>query len=304
MFFLHGREPMQTMRDNCREVTFYTVEKNELLAVSNREFTVIFNQNWAWTLSSIMFKGKKINTATGATGTVIHWINPETGKLDWAGTGHGRETVEAVDLIVDGITNRLVVGGKNVYDQTKKINGQKISLVKQSVIGPISHEARFDLPATGNYYIVTQRYHFNESVDAGRFEGGYTFMQMMPRTMNEWLALADNGSMQTGRIDVAAIDADEKSKITSIQWGSIKALVCYSLEWRTGIAYAYAKEYPGKNNIHQRPRKDIKYYGSLMTNICYNAGDKLEFRLKIVPFEAKPNEWKEKGKALAMEAGF
>lgn len=296
--------------DSARLIAFYSVKypelESEILSVSNREFTVTFIKSMAWTLHSIAFKGKAVNLGQGsaATGTVISWLTPKTGKLDWAGTGHGRETVNEVVLIVDGTTNRLVTRGKDVYDRTKTFSGRKISLLKQSTIGPFSHEAQFDLPATGSYYVVTQRYRFNESVTTNRFSGGYTFMQMMPRTMNEWITLAADGTTKEGRVDAAAIDADEKSRQTVVPLGAFKALVCYSPEWKMGVAYVFAQEYSGDNHINQRPRKDIKFRASLMTNTCYNASDKLEFHLKVAPFEADPTEWKEKGKTLGMKTGF
>ena len=118
----------------------------ERLVVSNGRMTVSFVKHHAWNVSEIIYQGRVLGQASGATGTVITWDGKHVG------TGHGGEAVRELVLSVGDHEITLVGEGQERYDRSSQYEGSKLRLHKRSTIGPFVYEATFDFPAGGDFY--------------------------------------------------------------------------------------------------------------------------------------------------------
>ena len=177
---------------------FFGIGKHDndvLLKVEDPEFAVAFRQVAAWTVSTLDFKGKRIGTPSGATGTVIQVYSPAKKKIDWLGTGHGGEVLEEVTLLLDGKEVPLVAAGKDVFSRAATHTGHKVELLKKSVLGPVRYQAHHEIPAGASQYTSTFRGTVTEDLTPERFAQGHTFMHMMPCEMNEWMTFSEGGAV-------------------------------------------------------------------------------------------------------------
>lgn len=268
-------------------VKWVSGQKNRpVISVSNRQLDVAFMPLHAWNISSIDYDGRKIGSPTGATGCVIHW----DGKA--VGTGHGDENVSAVALHVDDMTIPLVTDGKTVYEKDRTYSGKRISLRRESAIGPFDVKVRFDFSEGENSYITRIEFTAREQVTAKRFEGyRYVFMHMMPEQMSCYAVFKAD----------ASIDGEHSGKASGKRMFDnlpFKALACYAPDWQTGIAYIYPEAYPGGNHMIARAGKDNKFRAILFPKEEYATGENFSFTLKVTPFHAQAEDWQDVAKKI------
>lgn len=290
-----------------REIKFFDGPKKWIfyMSISNQDFSVDFIKSHCWNISSVQFKGRTINIPSGCTGTVLQWKDG-TNNFQWAGTGHGKETVQDAYLMVDGKKVDVNVNGKDVYDKTQTLTGHKASFIRKGLIFSFQNEEQFDFPADGNFFIATHRYKLLSTVTTNQWQGGaYTYMQMMPRKLNHWLAVLPDGLVREGKIEE---NPPAGTRQSTIEFGKVKAMACYSPEWKIGIVYAFPVESPGRCHLNDRPGKDIKFRSGFPPELGdkteFKDGETFEFKMKVIPFEATPEEWKKKAGELSRESGF
>ena len=277
-------------------------ENDVLLKVEAPDFAVSFRQLAAWTVGTFDFKGKRIGTPSGATGTVVQVYDPAKKKLDWLGTGHGGEVVQQVTLLLDGKEVPLVAEGKDVFSRAATHSGRRVELLKKSVLGPIRYEAHHVMPAGTSHYLSVFRGTVTEDLSAERFNQGHTFMHMMPCEMNEWIVFSEGGHVLKEGVVEEGSSVSPPGK--TVLFKDLKAAACYSPAWKIGVAYVFPQAYPGESHLQSRPGKDLKFRAGLLGAAYSKAGSTFEFKLKVLPFEAAPADWKTRAKALAAETGF
>lgn len=284
--------------DGERRITFTRAAKKGtvLLSVASDTFAVTFNTRHAWNVGSITYLDHIIGLASGATGTVIHW----DGKA--VGTGHGGELVESVSLLVDGREVPLVTAGKNVFTLKDEHTGKSIALTKRSTIGPLRLVGRFEFPVAGDGYVVTQSYEVMEDITPERFTGyKYTFMHMMPETFTDWQTFRADGTTHTGS-NAPGKTTEPRDPDAEINT-PFQAIACFSPEWSLGVAYVYPREYEGSNHLLHRGGEDNKFRAMLFRD-SYRAREKFEFKLRVAPFAAGVDDWKNAAKKLASDVHF
>lgn len=263
----------------------------ERMIVASPNLTVTFIRNHAWNVSEIIYQGRNVGQASGATGTVVTW----DGKP--VGTGHGGEVVHELVLAVDGRPVMLIADGQDRYDRTAEYGGAKLRLDKRSTIGPFAYEASFDFPEHGDFYATEVRFTAREKITPERFVGyRYVFMQMMPGLFTQYATVTGDGSVRRGTVEPLP---DPKRQKYVFEAESFRALVCYAPEWKTGIAHVYPRQYAGTNHLLNRGKKDIKFRAMLLAD-HYELGETAEFRMKVIPFAAEAGRWEIAGKTLAL----
>jgi len=274
--------------DDSRSISFERLPKKNsvLLAIRSDALSVTFNQQHAWNVAEIRFKDRIVGQISGATGTVIHW----DGKA--VGTGHGGEVVESLTLTLDGREVPLVQNGKAAFKMTDTHSAREVVLTRHSIIGPLRVQARFEFPAGAAHYVVTQSYEVMEAITPERFAGyKYTFMHMMPLAFTHWQTFRADGTTRSGQ-NTATQEKKPRNPDDEINT-PFRALACYAPEWRTGIVYAYPREYEGSNHLLHRAGEDNKFRAMLFRESGYAKGETFEFQMKVTPFEAAPESWQE-----------
>ncbi|MCA1808818.1 MAG: hypothetical protein LC725_05105, partial [Lentisphaerae bacterium] len=286
--------------------------QTNFLVVEGRNLQVRFADAAAWTIFDMHWRGREVGRHSGATGSVIQWQEdaPRRSVDDipdrpcckryggplrqTIGTGHGGEIVRRITVYAESeppdptahrhpcdINPReipIVAEGELVAETNRSVDGTRIRVRKESIIGPFDHEATFDFSSAFPGFAVTHRFRANAAMARGHFAGyRYTFMFMLPETYDRYLIV--NGDDRTEQ----AIITPAAGKLLN---QSFRALACISPTDQTGIAYVYPEAYPGSNHINVRPGKDRKFRADLFRD-HYEVGEVSEFNLRIIPFEAQ-----------------
>jgi|GEM_PF-6481069 len=275
----------------AKQIRTYT-KRYKVLEIENDTLSVDFSIRTFWTVHEIFYKGTRVNQSSGATGTVIHWDG------EAIGTGHrGKkrsEELHEVMLTVDGTSHTLFADGAQKVPKDFVASGRQITLLKKSVIGPLRHEAQFDFDMAGKYYIATHRFEVIETITPERFKGyRYVFMQMMPKDMSLWRLFGSDHEPGHGEASRPDPQLDKKKQTKLFDRVPMKALACYSPTNKVGIAYVYPEKYPGVNHYLDRFWKDNKFRGILFEKDSYEVGEKFEYRMRVQPFSAAPDNWQQ-----------
>ncbi|MBN1294208.1 MAG: hypothetical protein JXB48_20400 [Candidatus Latescibacteria bacterium] len=257
------------------------------LVVESRNLLVDFSKSQAWTIRNIKYMGKEIVGEHGANGTVVS-AEPkkELNTTDrWHGTGHGKEDVSSFTVVIDNIPQEFHAG--------MTFSGNEIKLRKESIMGSLGHTAEITFPKTGDYIIEKHSYLVLDDFKE-RFYFVYAFMHCNANVLNQWLALLEGGKELEGK-------AGKQDNSFSLQQ-DIKAIIFYGEEPGKGVVYEYPEVYKGagtfKNSIWDREHDNKLYFRPDITVNDFNPGDRFEFVMKVTPFPAQPNDWKEKGRSL------
>lgn len=263
------------------------------LSVTDDTISVDFRASTAWTISRIAYRDVPLVGARGSQGTVITLA----GK-GFVGTGHGGEEVR-----------RFFVRGEGREIDVKpglSLRGREVALVKESILGPLEHRAEVVFPAEGNSILYRYTYRVREGI--GDLQRMYAFMHCVDNAFDEYMALLPDGTIREERLngDDGAFTLGE----------DVKSVVYYNADQKLGMAFVYPEVYPGARKWIGRRKHfvgtfiwDRKYDNKLYFNSDagereYAVGDEFAYRLKLTPFTAGPDEWKETGKTLSAEVGF
>jgi len=268
-------------------VRMFQKQQQNRFSVESGTLFVDFLEQHAWTIRNIRHRGDEIVGEHGANGSVVN-AKPEAdakSKDPWIGTGHGKEKVQQLTILVDGQERPYQPGGT--------CSGQVVVIRKISNMGPLDHEAEITFPVSGDRIIERHAYKVVEDLGR-RFNFVYAFMHCNNNALDQWLALAGKDKEMGGRVN------QDDGQFSLKQ--DARVVIFYSAAMRKGVVYAYPEVYEGeadfKNAIWDR-KGDNKLYFRPAVGKKYGVGDRFEFRLQVVPFSAEPDDWKDKAKKLA-----
>lgn len=247
--------------------------KNGLLTITTPKCELIFAEKPAWTIRQMSYNGKLLLSQTGAFGTVAN--SKGTG---WEGTGHGHETVEKVELEVDGKPHSLQEG--------LAVTGSVFALHKQSRFGPYRHTAITTLDGE----TLHEKFGYEVVEDDSKLNFIYAFMHCMTNTTDLWKAQLADGTLERGEFR----DDNSFSLQKDARW-----IIAYSSSDQMGIVYLYPETYEGtdgfSNSFWNRPRDNKLYFRPKLPR---GIGTKFGYEITLRPFNAAPDEWEKNARSL------
>ena len=260
-------------------------------AVTGAAMKVNFRKSTAWTVSQISYRDQLLVQGRGSNGTVIAFPK-------FIGTGHGGEEVHRFFFRCDG----------DDYEpgDVSEFGGEEIKAIKESTIGPFKHRAEIIFPAEGDFILHRYQYRITEPLDDLNLM--YAFMHCVHNDFKEYIALLPDSNVKEERLD------DDDGSVTLQE--DVKAVVYYSDAHELGMAFVFPEVYRGaheyvagqkeyiSNFIWDRSYDNKLYFNSGVREKGLGVGDEFEYRLKLTPFAAAPDEWKEIGLELAADKDF
>lgn len=249
-----------------------TVKKG-LLTITTPAHQLVFAEAPAWTIRQMSYNGQLLLSQTGAFGSVAN--SKGTG---WEGTGHGYETVEKIELEVDGKFHPL--------EEELSVSGTTFTLHKQSRFGPYRHTSTIRL--SGN--TLHEKFDYEVVEDDSRVNYIYAFMHCMTNTTSVWKARLADGSIKEGKF----LDDNSFSLKKDALW-----IAAYSNADQLGVVYTYPQAYKGTadfaNAFWNRPRDNKLYF---RPEIPRGIGTKFSYEITLHPFNASPEDWEERVAAI------
>ncbi|MEN3943520.1 hypothetical protein WJU23_19635 [Prosthecobacter sp. SYSU 5D2] len=249
------------------------------VTVETQDMKVEFACDRAWTISTIVYRGKVITGRPGFYGTVAALEGAR-----WIGTGHnegGVEKVESAVLTVDGKPCELT--DKAAYQ------GRRAVLKKHSMIGSIRLVATYIV--TENSVLEEHQYEMTQEIKVGRM---YAFMHPFMPATTEWMAETIKGEIIEGRFDSKGghqLDQD-------VRWTAIYDPTAghVTLAW-------LPQPLPGPSPKTFYWDKTVyhKLYNQVWSGATVPAGTKAQARIIIRPAETDETSWKQRAKELVQE---
>ena len=250
--------------------------KPGVLGVSRGAYRVMFSEKAAWTIQQMSFNDKLLLSPTGAFGTVA-----ASKKIGWQGTGHGGETVEKIELDVDGKSFPL--------DEKLNASGKVFALKKQSRFGPFLHHSTITLDGK----TLREKHEYEIVEDDSELVFIYAFMHCMTNKTNQWLAQPETGETIKGEF----LDDNSFTLEKDVRW-----VAAYDSADEMGLVYMYPQTYKGMapfhNSFWNRPR-DNKLY--LRPEIPKGIGEKFSFEITLQAFSAAPERWEASARTVVDE---
>jgi hypothetical protein len=250
--------------------------KPGVLTIERGDYRITFSEKAAWTIERMFYNDKLLLSPTGAFGTVA-----TSKKIGWQGTGHGGETVEKIELVVDGKTFPL--------DENLNASGKTFVLKKQSLFGPFRHHATLTLDG----HTLHEKHDYEIIADDSQLVFIYAFMHCMTNKTDKWMA-------QTAEDGVLHGEFTDDNKFTlgkDARW-----IAVFDSADEIGLVYMYPEIYKGmapfRNSFWNRPR-DNKLY--LRPEIPKGIGEKFSFEITLQAFSAAPDKWEESARAVIAE---
>jgi len=279
-------------------------EQGNWFSVESDLLYVDFMEAWSWTIRNIRYMGDEIAGEYGAHGSVVR-VDTGTGPKDYYyyGTSHGFETVRECSILVDGKDQEISLG--------KTCSGREVIVRKESNLGPLDHQMEVTFPASGDHIIEKHSYTVVEDLNE-RFSFLFAFMHENSKAFDQWLAVLPDGEELEGEL---------RNRVPGrISLGrDIKSVIFYSSTMKKGATFVYPQIYKGAGRLECEMKEgETKHFGTsivdMMANVGnsklyfrpevkgmgYEVGDRFEYRIKVIPFSAEPDEWRAKGKALAV----
>ncbi|MFD1631276.1 hypothetical protein [Pseudopedobacter beijingensis] len=163
------------------------------LLVTAGDYKIRFAERMSWTFRDITYKGKKVNATSGAQQSVLHEIKTPEGVDKFLGTGHRKEKIESIEVIVLD-KKKKVIGVYPVQEGMKITEGDSYIIHKKSKfiseIGGLYylHDSKITVSNNG----VMQDYKFQAvSDDYSNVDFMYVFMHIFPKSTTNWI-VGDN----------------------------------------------------------------------------------------------------------------
>jgi len=278
-------------------------EQGNWFSVESDLLYVDFMEAWSWTIRNIRYMGDEIAGEYGAHGSVVR-VDTGTGPKDYYyyyGTSHGFETVRECSILVDGKDQEISLG--------KTCSGREVIVRKESNLGPLDHQMEVTFPAFGDHIIEKHSYTVVEDLNE-RFSFLFAFMHENSKAFDQWLAVLPDGEELEGEL---------RNRVPGrISLGrDIKSVIFYSSTMKKGATFVYPQIYKGAGRLECEMKEgETKHFGTSIVDMMvgnsklyfrpevkgmgYEVGDSFEYRIKVIPFSAEPDEWRDKGKTLAV----
>lgn len=275
-------------------------EQGNWFSVDNQILYVDFMEAWSWTIRNIKYMGDEIAGEYGAHGSVVRMdTGPGPKDYYYIGTSHGFETVRSFSILVDGKQQQ--------YEPGATCSGKQIIVRKESNLGPLDHKMQVMFPASGDHIIEQHSYKVVENLNES-FTYLFAFMHCNNSALDQWLAVLAGGKELEGKLlnrgaSRLAVERD------------IKSLILFSRTMKKGVTFVYPEIYRGApkleselpqgttehfgNTIVDRKNDNKFYFRPEVKGMGYEVGDVFEYSIKVIPFSAELDEWKDKGRQLA-----
>lgn len=291
------KEDNPKIEDPIWTIKMFQKEEGNWFSVESKTMYVDFMEEWAWTIRNIRYMGDEIVGESGAHGSVVR-MDTGLGPKDYyyIGTSHGHEIVKKFSIFVDGKEQQ--------YNSGAICSGKKVIIRKESNLGPLDHIMEITFPVSGNYIIENHSYKVVGDLNKG-FSFLFTFMHVLNKEFDQWLAELDAGKEIEGKIPNKC---DSRLALES----DFKMLILYSQSMKKGVTFVYPEIYKGAdkisaemklgttthfgNSIVDRKDDNKLYFRPEVKEIGYKVGDTFDYSIKVIPFSAEPDEWKIKGK--------
>ena len=276
-------------------------DQGNWFSVESETLYVDFMEAWSWTIRNIKYRGDEIAGEHGAHGSVVR-VDTGAGPKDYhyIGTSHGLETVREFSILVDGRERQTTPG--------KVCSGREVVVRKASNLGPLDHEMEITFAGSGDGLVEKHSYKVAEDLN-GRFTYLFAFMHCNNSALDQWLAVPADGKELEGELPNRG---DSRLALER----DVKSLILYSRAMRKGVTFVYPEAYKGAcqieseisqgttghfgNCIVDRKNDNKLYFRPEVKKMGYKPGDVFGYSLRVIPFPAEPDEWRTKGKALAV----
>ena len=250
--------------------------KELLLTITTPTHEILFSEGPAWTIRQMSFNGKLLLSQTGAFGSVA-----SSKGIGWEGTGHGHETVEKIELEVDGKTH--------VPAEGLEVSGEKFVLKKQSRFGPYRHNAVITLDGKN----LHEKFDYEVVADDSKLSFIYAFMHCLTNKTDKWMAQPAEGEVLRGEF----LDDNSFTLKKDVRWVSV-----YSSADEMGLVYMYPQVYKGTsdftNSFWNRPRDNKLYF---RPELPRGIGQKFGYEVTLQAFNAAPDKWEERAGEVVAE---
>lgn len=225
------------------------------LQVTAGDYTMVFSERKSWTFREIIFKDIAVTSPNGAHQAVLREKQTPQGMDRFLGTGHRREQIESMEVIVLDPTGK-VINTFPVAPGLKLNEGDSYVIHKKSKfhseVGGLYylHDAKITISRAG----IKQDFSFKAVADDySNVDFMYAFMHMFPKTATSWLAGDDREI-----IDQGEFLSDRSFTLNK----DIRYLLVHDPQQKTGVAVIYPEVYPGykKKNTFWNRERDSKHY--------------------------------------------
>lgn len=263
------------------------------LLVTAGDYKIRFAERMSWTFRDITYKGKKVNATSGAQQPVLNELKVPDGVDRFLGTGHRKEQIELIEVIVLDKNNQ-VTGTYEVKEGLKITAGESYIVHKKSrffsEVGGLYylHDSKITVSPSG----IKEDYSFKaEADDYSNVSFMYVFMHIFPKTTTKWLAGGNDG----GIIEEGEFIADNSFTLQK----DFRFCLIYNPTEQLGISLVYPETYVGvgmKNAFWNRPN-DNKHY--LRIDPKRTKGDEFTYSAMLRVFEVQnENDFKTEGLQL------
>lgn len=260
------------------------------LNVAVGDYQVRFVKRAAWTLGAMSYRGHELLTETGAFQSVLNVQVEATGDQrpdPWIGTGHGKERIVSLSLVVDDQVHAL---GEEMVE-SEAWTGRRFTLVKVSDLGPFRHTARVTLDESG----LHEDLHFDFQGPAMPVNFLYVFMHCFSKSLEQWRTGMPDGQEQHG----VFLSDNSFSLAQDIRWAAL-----FAPELGVGVAYAYPQAYAGlppfRNSFWNRPRDNKLYLRVLPPQ---ERGVSFGYQVRLQGFAAAAEGWDVTARSVAKKIG-
>lgn len=250
------------------------------LLVTAGDYKIRFAERMSWTFRDITYKGKKVNATTGAQQPVLHEIKTPEGVDKFLGTGHRKEQIELMEVMVLNKKNKVIATypvqeGLNITEGESYIVHKKSKFFSE--IGGLYyiHDSKITVSNNG----IKEEYQFEATADDySNVDFMYVFMHMFPKTTTNWLVGDDSKVFEKG------VFLSDKSFTLNKDF---RFCLINNPTEKIGVAVIYPEVYKGfrKCNTFWNRAYDNKHY--LQIEPKKNKGDKFSYTAVLRAFEVE-----------------
>lgn len=269
-----------------------TYKEGPAVVITVGDYRVIFSEKMSWTYRDVFYKEKMLLVPSGFQQSVIKETNVPKGSDTFLGTGHRKETIEQVQIIVTNKKNKkhihevkpgmeLPVGQSYTFHKKSKFISEFNGLL-------YDHESKITISKDG----IQEDYHFKATGDdLSKVSLMYVFMHIFPNSTKYWTV--GNNEEVTHRGEF--LNDKSFSLKKDFRFGLI-----YDPEQNLGTAIIYPQMYKGHpgglQNAFWNRETNNKHY--LQIDPKRNKDDEFSYSAKIKGFEAKNTIWEAAAKSL------
>ncbi|MBU0610354.1 MAG: hypothetical protein KKI08_20905 [Armatimonadetes bacterium] len=243
------------------------IPEDGLLTLKTAHYTVPMSAKQAWTIQRLLFDGNVIAHERGFYGTVLIPVGS-----NWWGTGHtegGREIVKALQLLVDGKEQPI--------EMDKEVSGQKLTLVKDSVIWKL--KCHSEVEVTDDFIRERTQLEALEDIELKLL---YYFMHCFVPSTTKWAAELPDGAFTEGALKSEggfAVNQDTRW-VAQFEPNWQYGLLCYTPQVVSGPG-------SGAKIWDLDATRYHKFYYQANGPRQFKQGDKLDYTVlvKVVPQE-------------------